>query len=145
MNGRHYKICFIVSLQDMMGLPPGLRTNVDFVFCLRETTLTNQEKIYKHFFGIFNKFKHFQETLNAFTENYECLVLDGTSKSTQIEDCVFSYRATPNRQYKIGSKELWRYLDYKYNEDFEDNGESSEKKFNTVSIKRGPMMAIKNK
>lgn len=144
MNGRHWKICFIVSLQYMMGMPPDLRTNIDFVFCLRENIANNQKKLYDNFFGCFKKFSHFQDTFNAFTNNYECLVLDNTSKSTRIEDCVFSYKATPNLDYRLGSPELWRYMDTIYNKnyDMEDDDEIDRRKESSVNIKRGPMVRI---
>jgi hypothetical protein len=143
MNGRHWKICFMVSLQYMMGMPPDLRTNIDFVFCLRENIAANQKRLYDNFFGCFKKFSHFQETFNACTNNYECLVLDNTAKSTKIEDCVYYYRATPNREYKIGSRDLWNYLDKRYNENFDDdNNDEDQKKFNSVSIRKIPMALI---
>ena len=31
MNGRHYKSMFIITMQYALGIPPNLRTNVDFV------------------------------------------------------------------------------------------------------------------
>ncbi len=146
MNGRHWKICFLVSLQYMMGMPPDLRTNIDFVFCLRENIAANQKKLYDNFFGCFKKFSHFQETFNACTNNYECLVLDNTSKSTKIEDCVFYYKAEPNLHFKIGSRQLWAYLDQRYNEHYdEDNNEEEQKKFNTISIRKAPMVEIIDK
>lgn len=146
MNGRHWKICFMVSLQYMMGMPPDLRTNIDFVFCLRENIAANQKKLYDNFFGCFKKFSHFQETFNACTNNYECLVLDNTSKSTKIEDCVFYYKAQPNLNFKIGSRQLWTYLDQRYNEHYdEDNNEEEQKKFNTISIRKAPMIDIIDK
>jgi hypothetical protein len=140
MNGRHYKICFIVSLQYMMGMPPDLRTNIDFVFCLRENISSNQKRLYDNFFGCFSKFSHFQETFNACTNNHECIVLDNTSKSTKIEDCVFYYKANPDLNFRIGSPELWNYLDNRYNENFddEDDNEEGQKKFNTISIRKSP-------
>lgn len=123
MNGRHWKLCFIISLQYVVDIPPDLRTNVDFVFCLRENIVDNQQKLYKYFFGNFAKFSHFKETFEKCTSNYECLVLDNTSKSTNIEDCVYYYKGKPNREYKIGSKELWDYLDsrYQHNDDDDDD------------------------
>ena len=36
MNGRHFKILFVITMQYALGIPPNLRTNVDFVFILRE-------------------------------------------------------------------------------------------------------------
>jgi hypothetical protein len=29
-------------------------------------------------------------------------------------DCIFSYKAVQNREFKIGSEKLWNYLDTKY-------------------------------
>ena len=36
MNGRHWKLLFILTMQYALGVPPNLRTNIDFVFILRE-------------------------------------------------------------------------------------------------------------
>jgi len=145
MNGRHWKVCFIVSLQYMMGMPPDLRTNVDFVFCLRENITANQKRLYDNFFGCFKKFAQFQVAFNACTNNYQCIVLDNTSKSTRVEDCVFHYKATPNRKYKLGSKELWNYLDSRYKENFDDDDDELEDPSSSALIvKKGPMIKILN-
>ena len=42
MNGRHYSETFIITMQYCMGIPPSLRTNVDFVFILRENLINNR-------------------------------------------------------------------------------------------------------
>ena len=145
MNGRHWKICFITSLQYMMGIPPDLRTNIDFVFCLRENIVANQKRLYDNFFGCFKKFSHFQEAFNACTENYECLVLDNTSKSTKVENCVFYYKATPDREYKLGSRDLWAYLNSRYKEDDEDEEEETDRMQSSIVIKKAPMVRIVEK
>ena len=36
MNGRHWKLLFLLTMQYALGVPPNLRTNIDFVFILRE-------------------------------------------------------------------------------------------------------------
>ena len=36
MNGRHWKIMLIITMQYPLGVPPNLRTNIDYVFILRE-------------------------------------------------------------------------------------------------------------
>jgi hypothetical protein len=123
MNGRHWRIFFIVSLQYMMDISPDLRTNIDYVFVFRDNIKSNQERLWKYFFGCFQKFAHFQEAFNACTENYECMVLDNTSKSTKIEDCVFWYKANLNRNFRIGTPELWRYLDSRYKKTDEEDDE----------------------
>ena len=34
-NGRHYKILFLLTMQSPMGIPPSMRTNIDFTFILK--------------------------------------------------------------------------------------------------------------
>tara|TARA_R110001592_G_scaffold249763_1_gene512257 strand:- start:10732 stop:11514 length:783 start_codon:yes stop_codon:yes gene_type:complete len=115
MNGRHWKIFFMLTMQYCMDLTPDLRANVDYVFILRENIIQNREKLYKSFFGIFPTFDMFNQIMNACTENYECLVLDNTSKSNKIEDCVFWYKAKLHPQFRIGSPQLWNYHKKHYN------------------------------
>jgi hypothetical protein len=71
--------------------------------------------LYKHFFGIFPTFDSFNEVMNQCTENYECLVLDNTSKSNKIEDVVFWYKAKIGRKFKMGSPALWDHHRRNYN------------------------------
>ena len=47
MNGRHWKIMLIITMQYPLGIPPQLRTNVDYVFILREPYITSQVAWYK--------------------------------------------------------------------------------------------------
>ena len=115
MNGRHWKIFFMLTMQYCMDLTPDLRANVDYIFILRENIIQNREKLYKSFFGIFPTFDMFNQIMNACTENYECLVLDNTSKSNKIEDCVFWYKAKLHPQFRIGSPQLWNYHKKHYN------------------------------
>ena len=35
MNGRHGKIMLVITMQYPLGVPPNLRTNIDYVFILR--------------------------------------------------------------------------------------------------------------
>ena len=58
--------------------------------------------------------------MDSCTENYECLVLDNTSKSNKIEDCVFWYKGENHEDYKLGSNQFW------VNNEFEDDGSSDE-------------------
>ena len=43
MNGRHYKILFLLTMQFPMGISPALRTNIDYVFIFRENIKKNRE------------------------------------------------------------------------------------------------------
>lgn len=115
MNGRHWKLFFMLTMQYCMDLTPDLRANVDYVFILRENVIQNREKLYKSFFGVFPSFEIFNQVMNACTENYECLVLDNTSKSNKIQDCVFWYKAKVRKNFRIGSDSLWKYHKSNYN------------------------------
>lgn len=136
MNGRHWKIFFMLTMQYCMDLSPDLRANVDYVFVLRENIIQNREKIYKNFFGIFPSFEMFSQVLNSCTENYECLVLDNTSKSNKIEDVVFWYKATlrPKGSFRIGSSEYWNCHKKNYNPGYEHVKEREVKPKTTIKV-----------
>jgi len=125
MNGRHWKIFFMLTMQYCMDLTPDLRANVDYVFILRENVIQNREKLYKAFFGIFPTFDMFNQVMTACTENYECLVLDNTSKSNKIQDCVFWYKAKIRQNFRIGSPALWNYHKKNYNPNHDKEKQSS--------------------
>jgi hypothetical protein len=115
MNGRHYRIFFMLTLQYCMDLPPSLRGQCDYIFVLRENIIENKQKLWKHFFGIFPDFETFNQVLTPCTENYECLVLNVRSTSNKIEDTVFWYKAKVGRKFKIGSPALWQHHRLHYN------------------------------
>jgi hypothetical protein len=115
-------------MQYCMDLPPALRANVDYVFLLRENILQNREKLYKSFFGIFPSFDMFNKVMDACTENYECLVLDNTVKSNRIQDCVFWYKATVRKNFRVGGPDLWKLHNKMYNPKHMDQKEQDAKK-----------------
>jgi hypothetical protein len=142
MNGRHWKILFMITMQYCMDLPPSLRANIDYVFILRENIIQNREKLYKHFFGIFPTFDSFNEVMNQCTENYECLVLDNTSKSNKIEDTVFWYKAKVGRKFKMGAPELWEHHKRNYNPKYDEPQDLDPKALNKKS-KTPPVIVTK--
>lgn len=93
MNGRHFKIFFMMTTQYVMDMTPMIRSNTDYVFVLRDNVKQNRENLYKAFFGMFPSQAAFNAVMDACTENYECLVLNNTSTSNKIQDCVFWYKA----------------------------------------------------
>jgi hypothetical protein len=92
-----------------------IRTNVDYVFVLRDNVRQNRENLYKAFFGVFPTFDQFCQVMDACTENYECLVLDNTSKSNNITDCVFWYKAAMRKNFRCGSPAFWQFHQKNYN------------------------------
>ena len=107
MNGRHWKIMLVITMQYPLGIPPTLRTNIDFVFILRENYIANRKRIYENYAGMFPTFESFCQVMDQCTENYECLVINNNSKSNKLQDQVFWYKAESHNDFKLGSKEFW--------------------------------------
>jgi hypothetical protein len=125
-NGRHFQITIIVAVQYVMDLPISLRSNVDLVFCMRENNLSNLERLYKSFFGIFPTKALFVQAFNQITENYGSMVSDVLSRSNKIEECVFWYRAPyPSPEFKIGNEDFWNFHKNHYKK--EESEESKNK------------------
>jgi hypothetical protein len=121
MNGRHVNLLFIITMQFSLGIPPELRTNVDFIFILRETIVSNRKRLYDHYAGMFPTFDIFCQVMDNCTEDYQCLVINNCVQSNKIEDIVFWYKAEPHTSFKIGSKALWEYNNNNYTKESEDN------------------------
>lgn len=106
MNGRHYKIFFLITMQYCLGLPPILRANIDYVFIFKNNLIKEREKIYNHYAGIFNDFNTFCTVMDKCTDNYECLVIDNKVQSNKLEDQVKWYKAR-EVDFKLCNPELW--------------------------------------
>ena len=107
MNGRHWKIMLVITMQYPLGVPPNLRTNIDFVFILREPYIANRKRIYENYAGMFPTFESFCQIMDQCTENYECLVISNNAKSNKLEDQIFWYKAQSRNNFRLGSKEYW--------------------------------------
>ena len=107
MNGRHWKVMLVITMQYPLGIPPTLRTNIDYVFILRENYIANRKRIYENYAGMFPTFEAFCQVMDQCTENYECLVINNNSKSNKLNDQVFYYKADAHNDFRLGSKEFW--------------------------------------
>tara|TARA_B110000967_G_scaffold185792_1_gene206377 strand:+ start:77 stop:889 length:813 start_codon:yes stop_codon:yes gene_type:complete len=107
MNGRHWKIMLIITMQYPLGIPPNLRTNIDYVFILREPYIANRKRIWENYAGMFPTFESFCQVMDQCTENFECLVINNNAKSNKLQDQIFWYKAQNHGNFKLGSKEFW--------------------------------------
>ena len=136
MNGRHWKILFIITMQYALGVPPSLRTNIDYVFILRENYVSNRKRLYEHYAGMFPNFEMFCQVMDQCTENYECLVIHNNAKSNKLEDQVFWYKAEPHQEFKIGAAEFWKHHNNNFNDSYDsDDGDfTMPRKKNAINI-----------
>ena len=137
MNGRHWKIMLVITMQYPLGIPPTLRTNIDYVFILREPYIANRKRIYENYAGMFPTFESFCQVMDQCTENFECLVIDNNVKSNQLQDQIFWYKAQERRNFKLGAKEFWE-----MSKDLPSD-EEDEYNPNSYKSKKGPKINVK--
>ena len=139
MNGRHWKVMLLITMQYPLGIPPTLRTNIDYVFILREPYIANRKRIYENYAGMFPTLESFCQVMDQCTENFECLVINNNSKSNKLQDQVFWYKADAHNDFRLGSKEFWE-LSKQINDDEE------EEQYDPNNVKKrgqGPKIAVK--
>jgi hypothetical protein len=139
MNGRHWKVMLVITMQYPLGIPPNLRTNIDYVFILRENYIANRKRIYENYAGMFPTFESFAQVMDQCTENFECLVIHNNSKSNKLHDQVFWYKADSHGDFRLGSKEFWE-----LSKDLKDDDE--EEQYDPSKTKKkggGPKISVK--
>ena len=139
MNGRHWKVMLVITMQYPLGIPPTLRTNIDYVFILRENYIANRKRIYENYAGMFPTFESFCQVMDQCTENYECLVINNNAKSNKLQDQVFWYKADAHNDFRLGSKEFWELSK-------SVNDEDEEEQYDPNNVKKrgqGPKIAVK--
>ena len=139
MNGRHWKVMLVITMQYPLGIPPTLRTNIDYVFILRENYIANRKRIYDNYAGMFPTFESFCQVMDQCTENYECLVINNNSKSNKLQDQVFWYKADSHNDFKLGSKEFWELSKGMKDEDEEEAYDPNKSKKRGA----GPRISVK--
>lgn len=142
MNGRHFKSTFIITMQYALGIPPNLRTNIDYIFLLRENIKANRKRLYEQYAGMFRDLDTFNQVMDQCTENYECLVINNNAKSNKLEDQVFWYKADAHQYFKIGHPTFWKYHQdnfdpgYDNSDDEYDESAKRKKKGTLVNVKK---------
>ena len=114
MNGRHWKLFTLITVQWVMDMGPDLRQNIDYVIVLKDMIKKNLKRLHEHFFGIIEDFGQFYEIMKQVTESHGALVLDNTSDSNDITDMLYWFKAKP-RTFRMGTAEYWRQHKKLYN------------------------------
>jgi hypothetical protein len=138
MNGRHIDLTTMITMQYPLGIGPNLRTNVDFIFILRENITRNRRIIYENYAGMFPTFEMFCQFMDQCTENFECLVICNNVSSNRLEDQVFWYKASDHPPFKLCDQSLW--LD---NRPFQSAMLASDEYNPNAVQKKGPSVWVK--
>lgn len=121
LNGRHYKIMYVLTMQFCLGIQPELRDNIDYIFLLKNNKITEQQKIWKHYAGIFPSFAAFRHVFNELTKDFGVMVIDNRITGEFI-DTVFWFRAERIDHIRIGCRQFNRAFDKNYDPEWESKG-----------------------
>lgn len=122
-NGRHWDLFFILSMQYCLGIPPSLRTCLDYIFLLREPNLRNRKQLWLNYASIFPYFEMFCDALDDLTQNYHCMVIKNRVLSNKIEDVCFWYLAKQHPKFRVGKDSWWQWAERNYNARYEEDEE----------------------
>lgn len=103
MNGRHYKLTYILTMQTPLGITPDLRLNFDYIFLLKEDSTINKKKLWDNYASMFPSLGAFEKVLSKCTEDYRSMVIDNRKPSEDIQKKVFWFKAS-ERKFSFGSR-----------------------------------------
>lgn len=110
-NGRHFGIFLIICSQYVFGLPPGLRSNADLVFVLRQFQNRQRKQLTEDYADMLDDTLEFTDALNVNTEDNGCVVIDISSPSRPIAEMFYSWKSDDPGLFEIGSyiwkKQVW--------------------------------------
>jgi hypothetical protein len=107
LDGRSWQVMLMVSLQYPLGIPPLMRSNIDYVFIMREGADKCRRLIYENYASVFPSYESFCAVMDQTTNDYECLVIANHIGSNKLADCVFWYKAEEHPNLKLCKQEYW--------------------------------------
>ena len=109
----------------MLGIPPALRDNIDYVFIFANDG-QNLKKLWDNYAGAIPSFDLFKRIFYQCTRDRGCLVIDKTSTSDKLTDRVFHFKARDPGKFRFGSEAFWKLHDERYLSS-DDEGDDSKK------------------
>lgn len=106
MNGRHYDLMYILTMQYPVGIGPELRANFDYIFILACDIIANRKKIYEQYAGMIPTYEMFDKLLNSCTQDHGCMVIDNSSSSKDITERIFWFKAKDRDNFMFGSEKF---------------------------------------
>ena len=130
VEGRHASLFFLLILQYVLGIPPALRSNVDYAFLFASDGANDLKKLYENYASVIPTFHMFKQIFYACTRDFGCLVINRTTTSDNLCDKIFYYKADPRGppSFRFGSKALWKINDDAYQSSDDEDQETVRKK-----------------
>lgn len=111
VNGRHYRVFFLLNTQYEKAIPPNMRNNVDIAFMFNVDGHDSVEHLWKLFGNGLDKHS-FASLLRKYTKDYSTLVSvrSTISNSPRMVDRMFWFRADEGlstKKFTMGNKAFW--------------------------------------
>ena len=124
--GRHYFIFCVICAQDIKGLPPGFRGNMDLIVTTYQTQRRTMETMQEDFADFFDNMYVFEQLLQQNTTDHGMLIIDQTEAKYDVNDVFFIDQArdpsiitiVPSKHlgdikvkgpvFKIGNGDYWK-------------------------------------
>jgi hypothetical protein len=119
-NGRHMGITYILTMQFPLGVTPELRNNFDYVFLLADDIQSNQERIWKHYAGVFPTINAFRDVYRDLTFDFGSMVLVNKGAKEGFHEKVFWYKSKKIIPELIGSDQFREYNKNNFNPNYRD-------------------------
>lgn len=103
LNGRHYNLTYLLTMQAPIGVDPNLRFNFDYIFLLKEDAFLNYKKLWENYASIFPSLDSFIKVFSKCTKDYKSMVIDNRKPADEISEKIFWFKAI-DRQFSFGSK-----------------------------------------
>lgn len=134
-NGRHFNFFFILTMQYAQGIPPELRSNIDYVFIFNEPSVANRKRIWESYAGMVPDFTYFCNILDSCTQNHECLVIKTSGNSSDLREQIFWYKAEAHEPFRVGHPKLWNFHKDHYNTNYEEEFDQDQIEVNKLKTK----------
>lgn len=106
LEGRHYHVMYILTMQFPLGIIPELRCNFDYIFLLAEDFFTNQKRLYDHYAGMFPSFASFRQVFLQLTNDFGCMVIVNRGSRKNFLDKIFWFKAKNEIPERIGCQQF---------------------------------------
>lgn len=115
MNGRHYKLMYILTMQFPLGITPELRSNFDYIFLLADDFTSNIKRMFDHYAGMFPSFDSFRQVFTQVTADYGSLVIVNRGARSSFLEKVYWFKASNTDFSKFGNRQFNKFSDNNYN------------------------------
>jgi len=109
-EGRHYDISILICAQDIKGIPPSLRQNVDQVFLTYQTQQRQIETIQKDYadLGWPAAARVFPNFVRHYTTDHQILIIDQAEAHEDPTEMFFLYKPDPKPEpFQLGDFKFW--------------------------------------